>query len=174
MACAEGIRKAKILPSMATSHHGELLTRTSVARLLGISERRVRQLRDQGKLHPTTNREGVHFYERSEIMKLAAARANSSDPRLRKKGVPVILAARVFEMFDNGATLSQIVQDTQQTPDVVRALYVEYSTPLGKAPATAPDPNAELARHDRLMGTFAQAQARRFDRAAPPETDDER
>lgn len=140
---------------------GELLSKAGAAKLLGVSTRRILQLREQGKLSSTRDVNGVHLYERSSIIRLAVERANSADPRIHRKGVPTILASKVFELFDRGCTLPQVVQETQQPPDVVRALFVEYSTPLGQTPKPPAPPADDEARHDRVMSAFAREQDRR-------------
>ena len=42
------------------------------------------------------------------------------------------LAARVFDLFEQGCTLPQIVQQTGEHPTTIRALWAEYTTPLKK------------------------------------------
>ena len=117
----------------------------AAAEHLGVCVSRLRQLEKKGLLHPLRDRVGIRHYSRIELERLARQRSLSSDNRIKRGqlGVPGEMAARAFELFDKQWTLPQIVRELRCTPETVRALYVEYSTPIDQVPnrsRLAPEP----------------------------------
>jgi hypothetical protein len=136
-----------------------LLTRAQVARELQVSIATVRRL-EKKKLHPKRDRDGVMRFDRREVIELAGQRG-------REVPIEGKVAARVFSLFDRGASLREVVQESEQPPVVVRMLWLEYQTPLGEIPdhAARAGGRAELEdeRHDREL---AQMQAGLTERRA--------
>ncbi len=110
----------------------DFLSPLQTRQLLGVSRTRVLQFEERGELHPIRDARGVHRYARSEVERLVRVRESSTDARMTRVGakLPGEVVARVFELFDDGWTLPQIVRETKLPPEAVRALYVEYKTPV--------------------------------------------
>jgi hypothetical protein len=101
------------------------LTRTQVAKRLGVSVATVRRM--EGKeLHPTKDENGVRLFEPAEVESIGAARS-PGPPTPSSSG---ILAATVFTMLDQKKTLREIVIALKAPPEVIRALYREWSMDL--------------------------------------------
>jgi len=81
-------------------------------------------MRVQGQLHPRRDGAGVWRYDPAEVVRLAAARGV---PGPRTEGE---IAARVFQMLDQGAGLREIVMTVGLVPREVRRLYADYKTSL--------------------------------------------
>lgn len=117
----------------------EWLTQSQVAARLGISPSSVRRL-EWDRLHPEVDERGVHRFDAAEVDALdtprrrAPAKARRAvDPEARERSRRGRLAAEVFVMFGRRVPLAQIVVTTRQPPDVIRALYQEWSTSLEDA-----------------------------------------
>lgn len=122
---------------MSSSKSGEeFLSPVETRRLLGVSRTRIQQFERRGDLHPVVDERGVHRFARSEVERLRRARASRDEERTRRPKVPGDVAARVFELFDEGWTLPQIVRETKLAPESVRELHVEYRTPFEHGPRT--------------------------------------
>lgn len=112
------------------------LGRAQVAERLGVTISTVRRL-EWDRLHPTADERGVWRFDTAEVEALAAtmpAKPHRSDAipkgRERASARRGRLAARVFRMFGRRMTLPQIVGLTNQPPEIIRALYREWSTSL--------------------------------------------
>jgi hypothetical protein len=104
---------------------------------------------------------------------LAAFRDEHSDRQGR-------LAAKLFELFDQGLTLAEIVKELRVSPDVVRQYYVEYNSDLpeflaekmAKAAADEKAKKKALALREQSLGIkkeelevrAANVQARRLEK----------
>jgi hypothetical protein len=112
------------------------LTRAQVAQRLGISVSSVRRL-EWDRLHPEVDDLGVHRFSREEVDALGPVRrrapAATHPPERREGARKGRLAAKVFRLFARNLGLPQIVVLTKQPPDVIRALYHEWSTSLEQA-----------------------------------------
>jgi hypothetical protein len=100
------------------------LTRGQVARQLRIGITTVHRMRLQGQLHPRRDHAGVWRYDPAEVARLAVARGILET---RSEGE---IAARVFQMLDQGAGLREIVMAVRLVPQEVRRLYADYKTSL--------------------------------------------
>jgi hypothetical protein len=130
---------------MSAGDYGDdILTPLQTRQLLGVSRTRILQFEDRGELHAIRDERGVHRYMRSEVERLVRVRASSPDRRVARVGakLPGDVVARVFELFDDGWTLPQIVRETKLPPEAVRALHVEYRTPVDQpSPKLAKGPS---------------------------------
>jgi len=119
----------------AVTEDKQLLTRTQVAKRLGISTSSVRRL-EWDRLQPEVDDRGVHRFDPAEVDALATPRAReparprSVNPEARERSRRGKLAADIFRMFARQTTLAEIVHYTKQPPEVIRDLYREWSTSL--------------------------------------------
>jgi hypothetical protein len=120
-------------------------TRTEAARVLGCSRTRVQQFEKDGRLCAVVDQSGVHHFARADVLALARARGRTHADRVHGT-----IAAEVFAMFRESVELPEIVMRTQQSPATIRALYEEYSRPLGHRPE-APVDLAEYERSSRAL-----------------------
>jgi hypothetical protein len=157
-------------PVMSAHDYGDdVLSPLQTRQLLGVSRTRILQFEERGELHPVRDERGVHRYLRSEVERLIRVRAASPDKRVTRVGarLPGEIVARVFELFDEGWTLPQIVRETRLPPEAIRALHVEYRTPVeqpspGHAVRPAPLPPARsraASPAERLKGLLADFDA---------------
>jgi hypothetical protein len=100
------------------------LTRSQVAHQLRIGITTVHRLRVSGQLHPRRDSAGAWRYDPAEVVRLAVVRGV---PDARSEGE---IAARVFQMLDQGAGLREIVVAVRLVPQEVRRLYADYKTSL--------------------------------------------
>ncbi len=117
----ENVAKTECQPG-----NDQALTRTEVAEKLDISVTTVRRLEGH-RLHPKKNDRGVWLFDAAEVMHVAATRATNRRDTRRDEGE---IAARVFEMLQEGHGLHDIVIRTRQHPKVVRDLYSEWCLTL--------------------------------------------
>lgn len=118
----------------------EWLTPVEAQRAIGISASRLKAITHAGQIAVHYDHTGVRKYRRTDVNNLIERRANSIDPRVKRAGgtmVPGDIAAVCFECFELGWNLSAIVQHTKLAPTTVRALHLEWSTPLGQPSPTA-------------------------------------
>lgn len=115
--------------------------------MLGVSRKRVHQLGDGKRLRFEIAPDRTRRFHRADVTRLAAERAVSPDPRVRRVAGDVsgIVVAEIFECFDREMTLPQIVAQTRHPPQLVRHLFDEWRTPLG-APAPERIPPARSAK----------------------------
>jgi hypothetical protein len=117
------------------------LTRKKVASMLGVSVATVRRM--EGKsLHPRRVA-GAWLFEMGEVAAIPKA-SRPTDARDPSEGA---LIAELFRCFDKGQSFRQVVRESRQAPDLVRAAYRQWSTPLGEIPEQAPEVDV-LARRD--------------------------
>jgi hypothetical protein len=83
------------------SAHG--LTRSQVARQLGTTVTTVHRMRLRGELRPQRDTAGVYHYDPADVIRAAAARSKPN------RYTPGQIAARAFQMFDQGGELKDIV-----------------------------------------------------------------
>ena len=122
-----------------------LLTRRQVADALGTSVATVRRLEKKRELNPVVDRDGVYRFDAQEVAALAAKRGRASQASGE-------VAAQVFGMFRELKKLDDIVIATRQTPATVRALYLEWTTPLGGRPINKEAAEErEQAAHEEMM-----------------------
>lgn len=115
------------------------LTRAQVADRLGASISTVRRF-EGVRLHPEADEDGVHWFDPKEVSALAAERANEPSTRRRNasptttKGVDERtageIAALVFERLEQRQSLAEIVVGLRVAPDVVRALFDQWTVGL--------------------------------------------
>lgn len=136
------------------------LTRGDVAGLLGTSVSSVRRM--EGKvLHPTRDSDGVWRFDPEQVRHLPSRWRDPEQPRPKKREGR--LAARVFALFDQGMSLPEIVQELEEPPGVIRALYAEWSVSLEEGERVRVDKalaGEERARWDDLARTVTTAGVR--------------
>lgn len=98
------------------------LTRQQVADQLRVSVATVRRMEGR-ELHPAKNDKGVWTFDASEVTRIVESRLKTRKIRKNNEGE---VAARIFELFEQGYDLSEIVITARQPPRVVRELYSEW------------------------------------------------
>jgi hypothetical protein len=97
----------------------------AAARALHMTRSGVEYLIRKGALSFEKDSAGIHWFDPAEIKACAAARGIEAPYNGQT-------CRRVFEMFDEGRTLPDIVKELAILPEQVRKLWLEYRTPLGK------------------------------------------
>ena len=115
------------------------LTRSHVARHLGVGITTVHRMRLRGDLHPTRDDGGVWRYDPADVVRAAALRGSrpgriAGKTRVRTAGETAALA---FQIFDRGGGLGEVVIALRLTPEEVRQLYRDFKTSL-YAPGPCP------------------------------------
>ena len=150
-------------PSPARQPSPGGLTRSQVARQLGVGVTAVHDMRLRGALHPKRDANGVWRYDPADVIRAAAARGT---PNRYTAGQ---VAAQAFQMFDQGGELKDIVIALQVTPEEVFRLYRLWKCSLDDPPPTADLGGPGLLDEDPAAEeVFARAMARAADLAFPP------
>ena len=131
----------------ATERRRLRVDRREAARILHCSRDNVRRLDRVGQLKSSKqDRNGTFTYDRAEIEDLARARGLDVKPTGE-------LAARVFAMFEARKRFVEIVIETQQEPETVRALWQQYQAGFnpGAAGLTQRSEQRAQVEHDEQM-----------------------
>jgi hypothetical protein len=126
------------------------LTRSDVARRLGVTVTSVRWYERTGKLNPKKDPRGVRRFDEAEVEAFA-----------RERGIPMpgdpttAMIARVFQMIADGKGLPDIVIATGLMPSRVRALYVEYITPIRCPVPALGETASDTQRHAQPTTAFS-------------------
>jgi len=143
------------------SAHG--LTRSQVARQLGVGVTAVHHMRLRGELRPKRDAAGVWRYDPADVIRAAA---NRGTPNRYTAGQ---VAAQAFQMFDQGGELKDIVIALQVTPEEVFRLYRLWQCSLDDPPPTADLGGARLLDEEPgADDAFARAMAQAAGLATPP------
>ena len=131
------------------------LTRLETASVLGVSENTIANWQRQKLLKPeivlrTQNgqRRGVFVYNPREFTNCPVRRVNAR--------LPGEVAARAFEMFDNGHTQRAVVVATHEEPDKIEELHSKWLDMGGADAVITPEAKDEL---ERLVGPFGSVAA---------------
>ena len=139
------------------------LTRSQVARQLGVGVTAVHYMRLRGELRPKRDPSGVWRYDPADVIRAAATRGT---PNRYTAGQ---VAAQAFQMFDQGGELKDIVIALQVTPEEVFRLYRLWKCSLDDPPPTADLSGSGLLDEDPAAEeAFARAMAKAADLAFPP------
>jgi len=140
------------------------LTRSQVARQLGVGVTAIHHMRLRGELRPTRDAGGVWRYDPADVIRAAAKRGVRG---LKTQGD---VAAEAFRMFDQGGELKDIVSALRITPAEVRHLYKEWQSSVDDPPpAPEPSSGASLLDEDpRAEEAFLRAMAQATGLAFPP------
>ena len=139
---------------MTSSILPDYLTLKEVATLLGVSERRVRQLAEAGKIAGKDK-----LFLRKDVEALHKDRTDQVPRTFVATRTEAAIALRAFDLFKAGRTLRDVMAELQLTPQRVRALHREYVTPLGgRSPQSEDQKNRE---EDEFIKQFQQDQAAR-------------
>lgn len=141
------------LGCMAERREPDSLTRLQVARLLQCSKALVRKYERNGELHPKVDAKGVHRFARAEVLAVGRLRGHREAITGEVSGE---LAAKVFELLRDGASLTEIVITTRQSPGTIQALCEQYRRLEGGAQAVMTRDPFDLSDFD--------ARARELDR----------
>jgi hypothetical protein len=141
------------------------LTRSEVARQLGVSTTEVHRMRLRGTLRPKRDDRGVWRYDPGEVVRTAAGRSTAAR---RTRGQTAALA---FRMFDQGGELKDIVMALQEPPEEIRRLFREWQSAL-EDPPPAPEPAGPrlLDEEPGADEAFARAIAKASGLAIPSKT----
>lgn len=123
-----------------TSSQTKLLTRTDVAKRLGLSVSTVRRF-EKDRLKPVKGADGVNRFSANEVAALAETLVDDApaSPRKskRRNAAPPApartdgdIAAEVFDRLEQRQSLAEIVVGARITPDVVRQLHREWQLGL--------------------------------------------
>ncbi len=109
---------------------GDELTRGGIAERLGCSVATIRRM--EGKeLRPRVGPDGVHYFRKSEVDNAARHYVSGRDrkrvERDRHEEWEGKLAARVFELFDNGCTAAEVVKRLEIVPARVIELVGQWN-----------------------------------------------
>lgn len=96
-------------------------------------------MRLRGELRPKRDAAGVYHYDPADVIRAAAARSKPNGY------TPGQIAARAFQMFDQGGELKDIVMALQITPEEVFRLYHLWQCSLDDPPPTP------IGREARLL-----------------------
>jgi hypothetical protein len=139
------------------------LTRSQVARQLGVGVTAVHHMRLRGDLRPKRDAAGVWRYDPADVIRAAARRG------IRGLKTDGDIAAEAFNMFSQGGELQDIVSALRVTPTEVRRLYKEWQSSLDDPPPTPePDGPGLLDEDPRAEEAFMRAMARAADLAFSP------
>jgi len=92
--------------------------------MTGYSRARIQQLRREGRLKSVVDTKGIHLHALADVLALARRH------HVKVERVQASIAVQVFELFQAGMKLPDIVIRTGQTPQTVRELWEEYKRPL--------------------------------------------
>lgn len=98
----------------------------------------VHRMRLRGELRPKRDAAGVYHYDPADVIRAAAARSRPN------RYTPGQIAARAFQMFDQGGELKDIVMALQITPEEVFRLYRLWQCSLDDPPPAPIGPEARL------------------------------
>jgi hypothetical protein len=132
------------------------LTRQQVANRLRVSIATVRRMEGR-ELHPQKNDKGVWTFDASEVMRLAESRVTKRKIRKNDEGE---IAARVFELFESGCELPEIVYTLRQPPRVIRDLYSEWLVGLRNGEKRRQREQMEAKLAQDLTNFFKQTQSK--------------
>ena len=129
------------------------LSRAEVARELGVSTATVHRMRMRKELDARLAIDGVTWvYDPGAVLRLASRLAH---PSRRADGE---VAARSFELFDQGKDLRQVVVELRESPEIVRQLYREWRSELDDPPPPPTMPPPPMHEEDPITPADILAQ----------------
>ncbi len=126
-------------PSDSRRPQPDGLTRSQVARQLGVGVTAVHHMRLRGDLRPSRDASGAWRYDPADVIRAAALRG------VRGLKTAGDVAAEAFRMFDQGGELKDIVSALRITPAEVRRLYKEWQSSLDDPPPAPEAPGSSGA-----------------------------
>jgi len=111
------------------------------ARILNVDPSRVRQLERTGKLTGSRDHLNRRRFSREDVEALARARMRIKGTNVSRTGARILtgeVIAEVFRLFDEENDLRQVVREMKLTPEEVRQLWREYTTPVHQASPNGP------------------------------------
>ena len=125
-------------PSASKRPPPDGLTRSQVARQIGVGVTAVHHMRLRGELRPTRDAAGAWRYDPADVIRASSKRGIRG---LKTQGD---VAAEAFRIFDQGGELREIVSALRVTPDEVRRLSKDWQSSLDDPPPAPPQPVARL------------------------------
>ena len=148
------------------------MTRAEVADSLGVSVATVRRI--EGKtLHPRRASDGHWCFDPREVeaVRPAVARAGKPAPpgkHAARGPADGELAAKLFPLFERGASFDAVVRETHASPTAVRALFHEwrlgYSQPAEATPSDDVEDDPPRGEADDEAFAAWEAEVRELDR----------
>jgi DNA-binding transcriptional MerR regulator len=114
---------------------------SQAARILNVHPSRVHQLEKSGLLTAFRDALNRRRFSRADVEALARNRLKDTRTNVSRMGPRILtgeVIAEVFRMFDEEADLRHVVRELRLTPDEVRQLWREYTTPVHQ-----PSPNGK-------------------------------
>lgn len=127
------------------------LTTSQARTLLGLSRTRLLELANDGSLPCTRDQDGNRVFKLADVQAFARRRA----PRIVKAEGSI--AQQVFELFQAGMRLPDIVIRTGHSPAMIRHLWEEYCRPLKAPSSTAAREAADAAGDDKRTRELDEA-----------------
>jgi hypothetical protein len=132
------------------------LTRSQAADLLGVSHTTMKNWDAAGVLHPRKEKRDlpnggsreIWVYDPRELARVPNARRQRAQMIPGDQGE---IAARAFEMFDEGVPLREVVTRLRETPEAVEILHDQWSRLGGAEVVLSKIARDELAK---LVGPF--------------------
>ena len=150
-------------PSDSRRPPSDGLTRSQVARQLGVGVTAVHYMRLRGELRPKRDAGGVWRYDPADVIRAAATRG------VRNLHTAGDVAAEAFRMFDQGGELKDIVSALRITPAEVRRLYKDWQSQLDDPPPVPETSRTGLLDEDpRAEEAFLRAMAQASGIPFPP------
>ena len=139
------------------------LTRSQVARQLGIGITAVHHMRLRGELRPTRDASGTWRYDPADVIRAAAKRG------VRGLHTAGDVAAEAFTMFEQGGELRDVVKALRITPAEARRLYQDWQSSFDDPPPVHETAAPGLIDEDpRAEEEFARAMAQAAELAFAP------
>jgi hypothetical protein len=130
------------------------VTRREAAKILGTSYENVKRLQRARQLNSDPDRHGVHRFDRREVEELTRRRGLQIKPSGE-------LAARVFRMFRERQKFHEIVIETEQEPDTIRALWRQFNAGFDDSSPESASDLRQHESHDERMRDLDRDLARR-------------
>lgn len=113
-----------VAPAALAGPSGKRLTRSQVARRLGLSLSTVRRM-EGVQLKPIVGERGVRYFEETEIQAvLVRVRRTRMPDDERADGT---LAAAAFALFRNGADVVAVVTELREPPETIERLFEQWN-----------------------------------------------
>jgi hypothetical protein len=114
-------------PAMRTAVPSGSLTRSKVARRLGVSVTTLRRM-EGTLLHPQTGEGGVRMFDAEEVEAAVIRVRRRERPEEPETGA---VAAEVFTLFDEGVHPVDVIKKLLLAPNVVESLHVQWTRMRG-------------------------------------------
>lgn len=124
---ARSITPSILSPAMPTAVPNGSLTRSKVARRLGVSVTTLRRM-EGTLLHPQTGEGGVRMFDADEVEAAVIRVRRRERPEEPETGA---VAAEVFTLFDDGVHPVDVIKKLLLAPNVVESLHTRWTRMQG-------------------------------------------